>query len=375
MNTVELLNASDVLQLRDLARHYRCECSHHSKLELIRHIQVMLSHTQRITEQLTQLTTNQLRLLHSLVFDECYEYEFNELVVRVHYCFFDLAQPISPHDIICDFVQRGWIFMSKQKSSRPVYRVAHDWRAKVAKQLVLYCHRKIPNIGLEQTEYREEKQWLIDDLQLLLKFVGKDGLDLTQTGTIQKKHLRLFMQQSTSPESLQLQGLRFGYGRHFREYPDRFSLLYDFALSQNWLTEDDRQLFVTSEGEKVAHSLQAFELLALFRFWLKTYRRAIPNLAALIRLIIAVCEHWCEQTHLIESLKDFVRPFYYDAATDVLEKRVLPMLVSFGMLRVSEKTDHNNQEVTNDKKSLYYQSTENCCELLAVKAVVKQSRL
>ena len=77
----------------------------------------------------------------------------------------------------------------------------------------------------------------------------------------------------------------------------------------------------------------------LYRFWVRLYRAAIPNLPALVRLIDRLADRWVTADSLRDALKPFVRPFYYDDPASVLDKRVFAMMVHLGMLRIGEDGD------------------------------------
>jgi len=131
-------------------------------------------------------------------------------------------------------------------------------------------------------------------------------------------------------------GWRFGYGRRFRDYPDRFSLLYDYAFHEGMIRENPDRLTVTEAGLAAAESPEPFDPARLYRFWMRLYKKPVANLAALVQWVARLAGSWTTVSSLYEVLQPIVRPYYYDQEKEVLELRVLRMMMHLGLLRWGE---------------------------------------
>ena len=87
-------------------------------------------------------------------------------------------------------------------------------------------------------------------------------------------------------------------------------------------------------------------VIQIFRFWLRLYKGAIPNINSLVYWISQCARDWVTATSLYESLGWLIRPFYYDSPQNILERRIIRMLMHLGMLRIGEPEYGNN--VQND---------------------------
>jgi hypothetical protein len=334
-STSELLNFIDIAQLRAIAAHYECECNLHSKLDLIKHVHTVLHRREPFLTQVQTMTVAHIRFLQLLLFDVRESYALQDVLVRARFACFDCQDDALLRQIIVDFQTRGWLFGLRQAGGHCTYTVADDLSLRYAGWLGEWMRASLPACE-EPHVYRHERGLLLADVKLLLRFTGQAGLELTQAGTIQKRILQQFMLQCNKPESLQLQGWRFGYGQSTREYPDRFSLIHDFCQAQGWLLEEEARLMLSESGMYAAERLDEGDLHALFRYWLRSYRRAIPNIAALVRMTVGLCSRWTDVRALTQELERFVKPYYYDEPAQVLELRMLPMMIAFGLLRVAE---------------------------------------
>ena len=75
---------------------------------------------------------------------------------------------------------------------------------------------------------------------------------------------------------------RFGYGRMFKEYPNRFSFIYDYCYYHQLISEHDLTLRIN--GGMVRHGLvegKKESLAEVYTFWLRLYKNPIPNIQSL----------------------------------------------------------------------------------------------
>ncbi len=356
MNTTECLNYSDFQHLRALAQHYQCECNHYSKQDLLKRLHVALHNRQEFVRELQLLDPSKLRFLQFLLYDERDVYGIDDLLLRARFAEFSGKETVSPRALIAEFKKRGWLFVCPHARKQQLFQMPHDLRALYAREWIQSSLAETILAPIP-SQFRHEKQWLLDDLRLLLTLIGDQGVALTQTGTIAKKWLQHFMNQCAVPESLQIEGWRFGYGRSARAYPHRFSLLYDFVCAQKWLVETSDRVKLTEHGKHMLELSAVDHWPLMFRFWLRTYQRAIPNIFALVQMMRALSVHWIAMDTLVQLVQHFVKPFYYDEPEQVLRMRLIPMMISFGVFRVA-KIDEDTiilqslEENTNPLKSI-----------------------
>ncbi|MNP41522.1 hypothetical protein D3C76_1352290 [compost metagenome] len=131
-------------------------------------------------------------------------------------------------------------------------------------------------------------------------------------------------------------GWRFGYGRACEFYPPRLALLYDYARHRRWIAEEGPRLRLTPGGSLVLEEAKAESMLQIFSFWLRLYKGAIPNLTSLVYWIGVAAGEWVTVESLNASLGWLIKPFYYDDASSIMEKRILRMMLHLGMLRAGE---------------------------------------
>jgi hypothetical protein len=156
-----------------------------------------------------------------------------------------------------------------------------------------------------------------------------------------KRQLAQAMERLSVEEALPTRaGWRFGYGRHFRDYPDRFSLLYNFVHYEGYIAElAEGRLTLTPEGLAIANGLVKPDPAQMYRFWLRLYKGAIPNLVSLAQWVSRLSGQWVTIASLSQVLLPLIRPYYYDEPKDILDKRILRMLMHLGVLRWGKTDD------------------------------------
>lgn len=362
MNLSDMLGYADIGQLSRIADMYRCECNGNSKNELIQTILSRVSRHDVFEEQINGMKLDELRFLNSLLFESRDAYSLEDLVARVQQSRFDLvAEPVaegqpkakkrkkkevvppappSPREMIVRFKHQGWLFNGFSGANRYLFQVPGDlkvrfrdtMRRRFAESLVL---------TEEPPVYRDEQQLLKDDVKALLHYVYHNDIQLTGDGSMYKRFLQQALDRMGVREEFPARGAwRFGYGRHFNHYPDRFSLLYDYCRSIGAIAEQGDRLVVTDAGLAKLQAASPNETEELYRYWLKLYKGPVANLLSLVHWMHALAADWVTADSLKDVLLPFVKPYYYDDATAVLESRVWTMLLHLGVIRIGEHSEH-----------------------------------
>lgn len=373
MNLADMLCYADIDQLARIADTYRCECSSHSKNELI---QTILSTVQRrdvLESRVEDMSLEDMRFLNSLLFEQRASYSLEELTARAQSA---APEPATPEAVppppppaqpsakaanrkrsakakagaeapppepensaraaIARFKRFGWLFSGFSHQTRYLYHVPEDVKRKLQDAIDRRFRQSLETRG-EPAVYRDERRLAEDDVRTLLEFARDNDVPLTADGVMYKRHLQMALDRMAVVEAIPgRSGWRFGYGRRFRDYPDRFSLLYDYAVFESWIRELPDRLELTEEGKSRLADKGRMDPAAVYRFWLRLYKNPVPNLISLVQWVSRLAEGWTTVESIERILLPLVRPFYYDAPQDVLRKRVLGIMMHLGLLMWGE---------------------------------------
>ncbi|TJY44333.1 hypothetical protein E5161_02805 [Cohnella pontilimi] len=376
MNLADMLCYADIDQLTRIAQAYQCSCSSHSKNELIQSILTAVQRRDNLESRVEEMSGDDLRFLNSLLFENRSAYSLEELKARAAGTTAKLTQesvtapspampaappaapvksgrsrkkrtppssaPASPEDearqTISRFKRFGWLFNGFSHQTRYLYQVPDDMKRSLTEAL----ERKF-RIDLQERDeppvYRDERVLLSMDLPVFLRYVRDHDVPLTGDGAMYKRQLGQVLDLMSVQEQIPGKGgWRFGYGRRFPDYPDRFSLLYDYAYYERLIRENPDRLIVTEEGLNAADGRPGIDPSSLYRFWLRLYKGPIPNLAALAQWISRLCTGWTTTASLFGILRPLIRSYYYDTEKDVLERRVLAMMLHLGLISWGESS-------------------------------------
>ena len=90
-------------------------------------------------------------------------------------------------------------------------------------------------------------------------------------------------------------------------------------LTLKWFRENNARLILTESGTALMEEGNQVSVIQIFRFWLRLYKGAIPNINSLVYWI-SQCARLGHRTSLYESLGWLIRPFYYDSPQNILER-------------------------------------------------------
>ncbi|WP_424766051.1 hypothetical protein [Paenibacillus sp. sgz302251] len=359
MNLSDMLGYADIQQLSRIADVYRCECNGNSKNELIQSILSTVSRNDVFEEQISSMKLEDLRFLNSLLFEARNSFSLEDLIARVQHSRFGEAaekkeeaplnkskrskkkveasdKPLTPREMISKFKHQGWLFNGFSGPNRYLFQVPNDLKSRFRDTLKKKFAAELVYTD-EPPAYRDEQLLLHDDIKQVLHFVYQNEIQLTADGSMYKRSLIQLLERLGVREEPPIKvAWRFGYGKHFNHYPNRFSFVYDFCVHSKYLSESQTVLKVTAAGEERLAECHAGELEKLYRYWLKLYKGPITNLLSLVHWIDALAEKWVTLDSLRRVLTPFIKPYYYDDANAILEQRILTMMVHLGLLRLGE---------------------------------------
>lgn len=341
MNLAEILVYTDIRQLHQIANHYGCECNPHSKNELITSLLSSLRHRLTIAQEVSQLTKEETHFLLLLFLDRRTVMSLEDLLAKAGMALDGLKErkQEEARRYVAASMKRGWIYPIKSKAVGQ-YQIPVDIREPYLQAWLENWRKEHRMLDLVEIDaYRDEGTALCDDIMQFLQFLQQEPVPLTAEGGMYKRHQQqLFQFLYVKEEPLLPQKWRFGYGLHFDLYPDRFSLLYDFCYYNRWIEESGGKVGLTESGrERLVNQYEDQLYHELIRFWIRLYKKPIPNLPMLVQLIpMIVAGGWVSQQALTQTLLDWVKEFYYDDSFQVLTNRVCKMMVHLGLLRVGQ---------------------------------------
>ncbi len=364
MNLSDMLGYADIQQLSRIADVYRCECNGHSKNDLIQSILSTVSRNDVFEAQINSMKLEDLRFLNSLLFEARNSFSLEDLLARVQQSRFGgeaeaqadpepqpkkkktkkkaeaVDKTLTPREMIAKFKHQGWLFNGFSGPSRYLFQVPIDLKARFRASLARRFATELLYTD-EPPVYRDEQMLIHDDITQLLHFCRHNEVQLTADGSMYKRFVVQLLELFGVQEELPAKGeWRFGYGRHFNHYPNRVSFLYDYCYSAKYITETQTVISVTGSGEERLRGRLAGEAEQVYRYWLKLYKGPITNLLSLVHWINALAVDWVTVDSLRAVLVPFIKPYYYDDANTILEKRIMTMMVHLGLLRVGEHPQH-----------------------------------
>jgi len=343
LNLADMLCYADIHDLSRIARNYECDCSSNSKNELIQSILARVNRKEVFESLVTGLETEDVRFLNSLLFDRRDSFSLEELIARASQTKFPRAEneTWNPRELITRFKHRGWLFNGHSQQTKYLFRVPEDLKRRFGETLGAHFSKKLIYLPRPPQVYRDEQLLLAGDLTVFLRSLGEQAMPLNAEGFLYKRQLaQLLEAMSVTEEPVGKTAWRFGYGRKYKEYPARFSFLYDYCYFNGWLDENGNQLSLTSAGEARAEDNRKEDPAALYTFWLRLYKGPVPNLLSLSYWINKLSKSWVAAQSLQSVLSTLIKPYYYDTPESILESRVLPMMMHLGLLRLGADEEY-----------------------------------
>jgi len=338
LNLADMLCFADIGQLNKIAGNYACDCKSNSKNELIQTILWAMGRRESFDRAIGELSIEDIRFISTLLFENKPAYSLEDLIARAGQCRFDApsGQGDRSREMIAGFMSKGWLFNGVSRHNRFLFQMPDDLKKKACDALVRRFSASLEPAE-EPPAYRDEHLLIADDILHFLRFIDREDVPLTADGAIYKRVLHHLLDgMAVKEKPLSGGGWRFGYGRRFREYPERFSLIYDYCYYRDLIREEEGRLTLTELGRERAQSRRREDLLQIFKLWVRLYKGAIPNLTALANWVNLLAVRWITLESLGRCLKPLIKPFYYDTPDSILEHRVVKMMAHLGLVRLGE---------------------------------------
>ncbi|WP_380705902.1 hypothetical protein [Salinithrix halophila] len=334
MNFADLLTYADIDTLQRMASHYGCGHDLHSKNDLISSLLHHLGGKSRLEGEVDTLSEAEFRFLQQLCFDSRDLFSQEELLAKGRAALDGKKE--EPRRLVRLACRKGWLFPGFSHRHKYLFRMPADLRRRY---LNLFADKYGEGGGPSPSAYRSEEGLLEEDLYRFLTFLYRHEVRLTSEGGIYRQQQRqLFQTFQVREDPIDRKGWRFGFGRRYHLYPDRFSLLYDYAFFKGYIAEDEMEgcLRLTEAGAGKVMDNEVGEGKELYRFWLRLYKKPIPQLAMIVKWVeLLARESWQETDRLFEVASPWMASYYYESEEDLFH-RIMKMMLHLGLLRIGE---------------------------------------
>jgi hypothetical protein len=385
MNLADMLSFADIHQLHRIANYYACECNTNSKRDLIQSILDKMNRREVFENYIEQLPVEDIRFLNSLLFDPRDSFSLEDLLARAQISRFDSSSSAvtgnretnsdmlaaasldlkresaaksansrkkekkppktkteenitSPREMVLKFAHQGWLFHGYSNQTKYLYQIPSDLKRRFGESLKRAFERQLRFSG-EPEAYRDEQGLLAEDIRTFLRHLYHRPVELTAEGVMYKRsQIQIYESFHVKEEPVGKGGWRFGYGRKMKDYPNRFSLIYDYCYYSGWIAEQERELVLTEQGEAFVSEGRVPDLRDVYQFWLKLYKNPIPNLQSIVQWIERLAAEWVTLESLTAVLTKLIKPYYYDTPESILQNRIVMMMMHQGLLRIGEKS-------------------------------------
>lgn len=339
MRIADWLTYTDIEQLKELNRCYGLTPNHHSKHDLICSLLSQISQKNKLEQMVDELTASEHRFLQLILLDHHVGYSIEELLARGRMALQD--QEGTPRSLVIGAIRRGWLFPGFSSHNHDLYHMPTDLKKQLIGIVTAPFLRDL--LADEQLDgYRNEMNLMWDDLIQFLRFTERELVRLTQDGAIYKQlQKKLFQSFSVVTKPLEKKEPRFGFGRSYHLYPDRFSLIYDYAYYQGYIQEcENGILCLTPKGQgKCTDTNKNESLQDLYRFWIRLYRRPIAGLPIILRWIGVLAQSgWISLTQVHLAVRPWLKR-YYNETEDSLFRKTIQMLLHLGVVQLGKKDD------------------------------------
>lgn len=334
MRISDWLTYTGIDQLQKMHRFYGCTSTDpHSKKELICSLLQTLNRKDYYQKMLSELSVDEYRFLQTLVLDPSPAYTMEELLAKARMA---LMSEEKPRSLIVKALHRGWLFPGYTTQTQFLYHLPSDLRERVL-QAFRAPYQEVRRVKPPR-KYRQEEQLLVQDLSCFLQFLKREIVRLTHDGAIYKNQQKqLFQLFYVTEEVVKQKGPRFGFGRHYHLYPDRFSLLYDYAYYQKYFFENPEGYLCLNEEKSGNIANTQEEAKELYHFWIRLYRKPIPYLPIILRWIgLLAHPDWFPISTLWKVVQNWFVPYYYESEENLFQK-IIRMLLHLGVIQFGEE--------------------------------------
>lgn len=323
MNLMDVLLFQNQTELVKLLRDTQSNYNEHSKREMIEVLYPLLLNKENLNERFQQLTVAAKRIVLTICYDDklfLSKEELYGIVPKVdNLAFLQLLKELTTSGLLFVYLNKNYLIPSQLK-----------------KELINCFQRNIDDnsLILPSSSHTDNQLYMVNDLFSFIDIITERALPLTKNGLLYKKDFQRIIKLFHRKEVLPSEQWRFGYGRRFSNYPDRFSLIYDYCFYRGWITEKDGNLAIGPRVNELHDSKLTECMHGIVRYWLKLYRRPVPAIQLLFKILIDSLKEGegLEQEFIIAELTPFVDEYYFDKKEDVIKKRFLNMLCSLDII-------------------------------------------
>jgi hypothetical protein len=333
MNLSECLSTADITTLRKIADYYDLSCSRHSKLALLQEILFSLRSRTFLDQHIGSWQAGLEYPVLRMCLDQRSSFSTEELSGMFQGCGGEAAIQLA--------TQQGWLYPTTRLNGRLMYQIPNDLQGPLRLNIIHHFCNKIQTSPEGPLTYHEEGYALVRDVDVFLEYIRHHAVKLTREGSMYKRNLQQVLELLEVTEESLDGGWRFGYGRRFHDYPDRFALAYDYAYQRGLIQEADEASLVVTDACEDWYRLSELERQRdLVRFYISLYRRPIVRLPQIIPLIAYASSDWVNADQMLHALHELVAQYYYDEKEQVWHVRILKMLMHLGLIRVGEDENH-----------------------------------
>ncbi len=351
MNLDEMLIYADIEHIHKIVENYKCQCNRHSKTEMIQTIIYTFFHKDTLDAHLAKIDAIEYTFIQLLYLDARNKYSMEDLIAKGKQAlaFHDTTK--KPRELVLSALKSGWIFQGVGKRNAFSYLIPQD----VKKNILRIMGSRL-NINLLSSDqnfvYRDERSLLVSDLASFLSYVSNESVILTGKGNIYKRQQKIILDAMLiSEEPLGKVTWRFGYGRRYNEYPDRFSIIYDYAFYHKLIHEEESgYLYLTKSGEAWLNQRNLMdEEKKLYTFWIRLYKRPIPFLQLIVKLIdLSATNQWVLLNSIENEVLFWLKDHYYETKEMVFHERIIKMLLHLGVLQLGYQKEQAFIRVTEE---------------------------
>lgn len=340
MNLDEMLLYADIGQINKIADQYQCQCDRHSKTDLIQAIIYKLLKRDTIEDILYGLEPVEYTFIQLLYLDSRNKFTLEDLLAKGKQAINLSQTSITSKDIVFRALKKGWVFQGVGKKHLLIYLVPQDLKRKMLIGIQGDLEKRL-DIRNEINFYRDESNLLVSDMIRFLTYVTKNDISLTAEGNIYKRQQQAIFGSFLVPEEpIKKVAWRFGFGRRYNEYPDRFSLIYDYSFYQKFIVEDQEGLlFISPSGGKwLTQTTYDQEEIKIYQFWVRLYKHPIPYLQLIVKYMDLIAyQRWVEIESLEKEILFWLEDFYYEKKKDIFKERIIKMLLHLGVIQLGNE--------------------------------------
>ncbi|GAX89748.1 helicase-associated domain-containing protein [Effusibacillus lacus] len=340
MRLSECLNSSDINTLKKIAETHRLDCHRSSKNSLMQAIMSRFNNRKFVYEKLDSVDSEHYReALLQLVLDKRQSFSREDLAAiakRVTGSAEDLDKRL-----ISKFLQDGWMYRLGSGGGGTAYYLPEDLSRTMKEYMAAKLQSRVERTESAPIVYRDDQFAIIRDTVQFISFVKNNEVKTTMEGVIYKRQLMQLLESMEVKEEAVGTGWRFGYGRRFYNYPDRFALIYDYCYGRGIVEEQEAGfLSLTNKTETWLLKSDKDKLMDLVKFWRLLYRRPIPRISLVTSTIATAAKAgWTLKESVNRLVASYVSGYYYDSQEQVMEKRVYQMMVYLGLLCIGKLAD------------------------------------